>query len=84
MDVKISPELERKVMDRVGGPYKSASDVVEEALRAFFAPETLSAAEIEDLDRCIAAALGEADRGETLDGPDAMRQIREGLQSRGA
>jgi antitoxin ParD1/3/4 len=84
MEVKISPELERKVMDRVGGPYESVSDVVEEALRAFFGPESLSETEIEDLNRRIANGLAEAERGDTVDGEEALRQIRERLQYRGS
>ena len=49
MEVKLSPELERKVRERVGGAYGSPSDVVEEALKSFFGPEELTVAEIDDL-----------------------------------
>jgi hypothetical protein len=56
--------------------------VVEVALQSFFGPETLSDNEREELNRCIDEALAEAVRGETIDGPEAMREIRQQLASR--
>jgi Arc/MetJ-type ribon-helix-helix transcriptional regulator len=82
MEVKLSPELERKVREQVGGAYGSPSDVVEEALKSFFGPEELTAAEIDDLNQRIDTGLGEIARGETVDGPRALEAAIERLERR--
>jgi len=82
VEVKLSPELERKVREQVGGAYGSPSDVVEEALKSFFGPEDLTAAEIDDLNRRIDIGLGEIARGETVDGPQALEASIQRLERR--
>jgi Arc/MetJ-type ribon-helix-helix transcriptional regulator len=73
MEVKLSPELERKVRERVGGAYGSPSDVVEEAQKSFFGPESLSRAEIDHLDRHLAMGMDDVARGDVIDGPVALK-----------
>ncbi len=82
MDLKLSPELERKVNERVGGAYASPSDVVEEALKSFFGPETVTQAEIEDLNRCIDLGLADARRGDCIDGEMAREAAIQRLKGR--
>jgi Arc/MetJ-type ribon-helix-helix transcriptional regulator len=82
MEVKLSPELERKVREQVGGAYGSPTEVVEEALKSFFGPETLSPAEIDDLDRHIAMGLADVARGDVIDGPAALKAAIARLERR--
>ena len=58
MNVSLTPELERKVDDRVrSGMYGSASEVVREALRLFFRYDDALLREVDDLDRRIGIGL---------------------------
>lgn len=82
MEVKLSPEIERKVREHIGGPYQSASDIVEEALKSFFGPETLSASEIDDLNRHIDQGFSDIARGDTFDGPTALKTTVDRLMRR--
>lgn len=82
MDVKLSPKIEQKVSARVGDGYSSPSDVIEEALKSFFGPEDLTAAEIDDLNRRIDIGLDEIARGETVDGPGALEAAIRRLKER--
>jgi Arc/MetJ-type ribon-helix-helix transcriptional regulator len=82
MEVVLSPELERKVRERVGGSYGSPSDVVEEALKAFFGPESISTAEIENLNRHIDAGLSDVRGGNTIEGELAREAALQRLKSR--
>ena len=64
MDVKLSPELERKVNERVGGAYGSPSAVVEEDLEIVSSGrKVFMEAEIEDLNHHIDLGLADARRG---------------------
>jgi Arc/MetJ-type ribon-helix-helix transcriptional regulator len=74
MEIKLSPELERKINARVGDAYASPSHVVEEALKAFFGPEILNEADIEDLNRRIDLGLADARRDDCIDG-DLAREM---------
>ncbi len=82
MDVKLSPDLERKVHERVGDAYATPSDVVEEALRSFFGPDELTGPDIEDLNRRIDIGLAEIRRGETIEGAVAREASLDRLTAR--
>jgi Arc/MetJ-type ribon-helix-helix transcriptional regulator len=82
MDVKLSPELERKVNERVGGAYGSPSDVVEEALKSFFGPEIVAEAEIAELNWHIDLGLADARRGDCIDGDMAREAAIQRLKAR--
>jgi antitoxin ParD1/3/4 len=65
MNISLTPELERRVDERVGtGLYTSASELVREALRLFFQFDESRRREVEDLNRRIAIGLAQLDHGE--------------------
>jgi len=75
MNVSLTPELERRVDERVEtGLYTSASELVREALRLFFEFEEARRNEIEDLNRRIGVGLAQLDRGEGVSAADARRE----------
>jgi len=82
MEVKLSPELERKVRARAGEPSATPSDVVTEALKSFFGPDSMTAAEIDELNRSIDKGLAEAASGQWIEGDEAEQTARRRLISR--
>ena len=85
MNVSLTPELERRIADRVeSGLYTTASEVVREALRLLFERDAASQARRLDALRAdIDAGLEQADRGELLDGSGTFARVRAALASRG-
>ena len=75
MNVSLTPELERWVSERVGGRYKSASEVVREGLRLLQEREEEHRARLEALRRDIQVGLDELDRGEGVDGEEAFDRV---------
>jgi antitoxin ParD1/3/4 len=87
MNVSLTPELEKKVDERVGtGLYTSASELVREALRLFFQYDEARRRQIADLNSGIDQAIAELDRGEGLSPEESRRQrrARRAALSRGA
>jgi antitoxin ParD1/3/4 len=83
MNVSLTPELERRVEERVkSGLYTSASELVREALRLFFQYEAARSLQIEMLDQRIQEGLAQLDRGEGIPGPEAQRRSRARLAAR--
>ena len=83
MNVSLTPELERKVDDRVrSGMYGSASEVVREALRLFFRYDDALVREVDDLDRRIGIGLAELDGGSGIPGNEARRRSRSRILER--
>ena len=75
MNVSLSAELEEFVNNRVkSGSYKSASDVIAQALRAFQEREATRSAELDDLRKEIDIGIEQADRGECV--PVDMKEIK--------
>jgi antitoxin ParD1/3/4 len=75
MNVSLTPELERRVDERVEtGLYTSASELVREALRLFFQFDEARQREIEDLNRKIAIGLKQLDGGEGIPAEQARRE----------
>ena len=84
MNVSLTPELERRVEERLkSGLYTSASELVREALRLFFQYEAERSRQIGSLDRRIREGLEQLDRGEGIPGPEARRRSRVRLAARG-
>jgi predicted transcriptional regulator len=82
MEVKLSPELEQKVRQRAGEHFASPSDVVAEALKSFFGPDSMTAAEIDDLNRSIDNGLADVRSGHWIEGDEAREVALHRLKSR--
>jgi len=79
-NISLTPELEAFISSRVAsGRYQSASEVVREALRLLEQREQQRIASLEELRREVAVGLAQARAGELVDGPAAMRRIRDRL-----
>lgn len=85
MNVSLTPELERRIAERVeSGLYTTASEVVREALRLFFErDEAGRVRRLNALRADIDAGLEQADRGELLDGAGTFTRVRAALAARG-
>ncbi len=78
MEISLPPELEIMVQARVeSGRYRSASDVVREALQLMEERDQL-----DDLRRFVAVGIEQADRGDLIEGADAFGKVREQLRQR--
>lgn len=81
MNVNLTPELEELVQRKVAsGLYNNNSEVIREALRLLAEQDRLREAHLEHLRRTLAEGLAQADRGELLDGPATMAELRESLR----
>jgi antitoxin ParD1/3/4 len=77
MNVSLTPELERFVQEKVQtGRYNSASEVVREALRVLHEREQLREIQIQELRNKIAQGLASLERGEGIDGEQALREMQ--------
>ena len=78
MNVSLTPALESFVKEKVeSGLYTSASEVVREALRLLADHEMQR-----ELQRHVRVGLDEASRGEVVDGPSTIRELREAIRKR--
>jgi len=78
MNISLTPELERRVDERVQtGLYTSASELVREALRLFFQFDEVRRHEVEELNARIAKGLAQLDRGEGISAEEARRESLE-------
>lgn len=83
MNVNLTPELEALVQRKVAsGLYNNQSEVVREALRLLADQDRLREAHNEKLRGALAEGLAQADRGELLEGPDVVAEVRESLRRR--
>jgi antitoxin ParD1/3/4 len=83
MNVSLTPELERRVEERLkSGLYTSASELVREALRLFFQYEAERSHQIGQLDQRIREGLEQLDRGEGVPAPEARRRSQARLAAR--
>lgn len=74
INVSLTPDLRKFVSSRVAsGRYRSASEVIREGLRLLEERE----AAVRDLRAKIAVGLGQARRGELLDGETVFRQLEQ-------
>lgn len=75
MNVSLTPELERRVVEKVeSGLYTSASEVVREALRLLFEADDLKVHRLEQLNADIRLGLDQLDRGEGVEGEQSRRR----------
>jgi antitoxin ParD1/3/4 len=78
MNVSLTPELERRIAEKVEqGLYSTASEVVRDALRLLFSDEEERYRQRMKawLNDEIQEGLTELDRGEWVDGDEAYRQV---------
>jgi antitoxin ParD1/3/4 len=81
MNVSLSPAVKRLVDEKVeSGLYRSADDVLMEALRLLDERDRLRQTRLEDLRREIAIGIEQADRGDVA--PLDMDEIRIAVQQR--
>jgi antitoxin ParD1/3/4 len=77
MNANLGPVLEEFVAELLeSGLYQSQSEVVREGLRLPKEREDLKKLRLGELRREIALGSEQADRGEFVDGPKALRKIR--------
>jgi antitoxin ParD1/3/4 len=77
MKVSLTPELERRIAEKVGsGLYTSASEVVREGLRLLFETDALNQRQIAQLRADIQAGLDQANRSELLDGRASRERMK--------
>ena len=84
MDVSLRPEYESWIHEKIAnGPYGSAREVIEEALRLLRERDERSQQQVEELKAEIAIGLEEADRGElaVLDIEAIKIEARQRLQA---
>ncbi len=83
MNVNLTPELEKLIREKVAsGLYNNQSEVVREGLRLLADQDRLREAHLEKLRTALAAGLEQADRGELLDGPEVVEEMRTFLRER--
>lgn len=85
MDVSLTPELERRIAERVeSGLYTTASEVVREALRLLFEREEVARQRwLDTLQADIQLGYDQAERGESLDGAGSRARVEAALAARG-
>lgn len=77
MGLRIPPEFERAVLDRVAsGRYETAEDVFKACLEALSQLEADEAGNLDWLREQVEIGIAELDRGEGLPGEEVMAQIR--------
>ena len=83
MNVNLTPELEKLIREKVAsGLYNNQSEVVREGLRLLADQDRLREAPLEKLRTALPAGLEQADRGELLDGPEVVEEMRTFLRER--
>jgi antitoxin ParD1/3/4 len=83
MNVSLTPELEKRIEEKVsGGLYGSASELVREALRLFFDVDERRRREAAELDELIRIGIEQLDRGESIPGDEARRRSLARLRQR--
>lgn len=77
MNVNLGPVFDQFVADLLKtGHYQSQSEVVREGLRLLKEREEVKQLGLHELRRAIQKGVAAADRGELVDGEEALRRIR--------
>jgi antitoxin ParD1/3/4 len=83
MEVTLTPELERRIAEKVGsGLYGSVREVVRESLRLQFLADEAKGQRVAQLHAQIRVGLDQLDRGESIPGDQVMSEIKELLESK--
>ena len=86
MNVSLTRELEVLVQEKVGsGMYRSASEVIREALRLLKERDDLRRAHLAELRKEVAVGLDEAARGEVIrcETPEQLRRLGDEVKAGG-
>ncbi|TCS16514.1 type II toxin-antitoxin system ParD family antitoxin [Caulobacter sp. BK020] len=76
MNVSLTPELERRIAEKVeSGLYTTASEVVREGLRLLFAADTLRDGRLQRLNADLQIGLDQLDQGDSVTGEDLAREL---------
>lgn len=76
MNVSLTPELERRIAEKVeSGLYTTASEVVCEGLRLLFEAETLRAERLDRLSADIQLGLDQLDQGQGIPGEVVFEEL---------
>jgi antitoxin ParD1/3/4 len=82
MQIVLTPELEALVQQELDtGHYDSAIDVITQGINLLRQQDNLSQEQLESLRHEAQLGWEAADRGELVDGPTAMTQIRANLKA---
>jgi antitoxin ParD1/3/4 len=81
MQIVLTPELEALVQQQDKGHYDSAIDVITQAINLLPQQDNLSQEQLESLRHEAQLGWEAADRGDLVDGPTAMAQIRANLKA---
>ncbi len=77
MNVSLTRELEEYISRKIDtGLYKSASEVIREALRLLLQRDRAQQGELAELHRDIQTGLDQLDRGEGIPGERVLAEIR--------
>lgn len=80
MNVSLTPELERFIAEQVeAGRYRSASEVVRDAVRLLQAQLEERAVKLEALRKAVEVGLSELDRGEGLSADEVFKDLLDRL-----
>lgn len=78
MDISLTPELERRVMEKVeAGLYADAGEVVREGLRLLLAADEARGRFRDQLDMAIQHGIDQLERGQGIDGLESRRRVLE-------
>lgn len=78
MNVSLTPELEHLIEEKVrSGMYHSASEVVREGLRLLAERDEERRFRLQELQANLRLGYAQLDRGEIVDGPQALRRLRQ-------
>jgi antitoxin ParD1/3/4 len=82
MNVSLTPELERRIAEKVeSGLYTTSSEVVREGLRLLFSADSLRAQQLERLNADLKLGLDQLDRGESITSEELARELDALLKS---
>ncbi len=84
MTVTLTPDQEQFIAEQIkSGHYHSADDVIAQCLGMLRAQEEFIRTNAAELREQVAVGLKQIQHGETVDGPTALRELRNRLGKRG-